>query len=152
MQLLTQTQLSDEGTITFDVLLCQIVQQTTTLTDHLGQATTGMIVVGVLLHVLGELLNAFGKDSYLNFGGTGVGFVGAVAFDNCGLLIFEHHSGIHLSCFLPAMPGLGSVRAAELSRGVYSLRTLALIQYSTRNGKSKEKSWENDNFFCLIYT
>ena len=32
--LLTQTQLGDQGTITLDVLLGQIVQQTTALTDH----------------------------------------------------------------------------------------------------------------------
>ena len=32
--LLTDTQLGDQGTITLDVLLGQIVQQTTALTDH----------------------------------------------------------------------------------------------------------------------
>ena len=36
--LLTDTQLGDQGTIALDVLLCQIVQQLTALTDHLQQA------------------------------------------------------------------------------------------------------------------
>ena len=48
------------------------------------------------------------------------------------------------------MPGLGSVRAAELSKGVYYLRTLALIQYNTRVGKSKEKYYEFSKKFTLF--
>ena len=55
--LLTQTQLGDEGTITLDVLLGQIVQQTTALTDHHLHTTTAVEVVGMDLQMGGELVD-----------------------------------------------------------------------------------------------
>ena len=42
------------------------------MTDHLEQTTVGMEVLGVLLHVLGQAVDAVGENSDLNFGGTGV--------------------------------------------------------------------------------
>ena len=89
--LLTQTQLGDEGTITLDVLLCQIVQQTTALTDHHLHTATAMEVVGMNLQMSGQLGNTLGENSDLNLRRTSVGLVSAVVLDNSGLLIFQHH-------------------------------------------------------------
>ena len=92
--LLTDTQLGDQGTIALDVLLHEIIEQAAALTDHLVQAAAGVVVLRVLLEVLGELSDALGEDSDLNLRRTGVAFVGAVGFDDSRLLVFEHHSVI----------------------------------------------------------
>ena len=54
-KLLTQTQLGDQGTITLDVLLGQIVQQTTALTDHHLHTAAAVEVVGMHLQMSGQL-------------------------------------------------------------------------------------------------
>ena len=95
--LLADAELGNDGTIALDVLLHQVVEKAATLTDHLVQAATGVVVVGVNLEVLGELVDALGENSDLDFGRTGVGLVSAVGLDDGGLLVFEHHSSIHLS-------------------------------------------------------
>ena len=92
--LLTDTQLGDQGTIALDVLLHEIIEQAAALTDHLVQAAAGVVVLRVLLEVLGELSDALGEDSDLDLRRTGVAFVGAVGFDDSRLLVFEHHSVI----------------------------------------------------------
>ena len=66
--LLTQTQLGDQGTITLDVLLGQIVQQTAALTDHHLHTAAAVEVVGMHLQVSGQLVDALGQDSDLHFG------------------------------------------------------------------------------------
>ena len=58
-RLLTQTQLGDQGTITLDVLLGQIVQQTTALTDHHLHTTTAVEVMGMNLQMSGQLGKVF---------------------------------------------------------------------------------------------
>ena len=95
--LLTDTQLSDQSTIAFDVLLCQIVQQLTALTDHLQQAAAAVVVVLMHLQVLGQLLDASGQDRDLDFRRASVVFVGLVCLDNGRFLFFADHGKLHLS-------------------------------------------------------
>ena len=56
--LLTQTQSLNDGTVAVDVALLQVVQEGTTLTYQAGQSALGAVVLAVLLHVLGEVLDA----------------------------------------------------------------------------------------------
>ena len=85
--LLTDIQLSDQSAVAVDVLLLQVSQHGTALTNHLQQAAAGVVVLLVNLQVLGELLDAGGQNCNLNLRGTGVGSVGAVCLDN-GSLVF----------------------------------------------------------------
>ena len=61
------------------------------MTDHLEQTTVGMEVLGVLLHVLGQAVDAVGENSDLNFGGTGVALVGRVLGNDLVLFFLENH-------------------------------------------------------------
>ena len=61
------------------------------MTAHLEQTTVGMEVLGVLLHVLGQAVDAVGENSDLNFGGTGVALVGRVLSNNLVLFFLENH-------------------------------------------------------------
>ena len=64
--LLTQTQLGDEGTITLDVLLGQIVQQTAALTDHHLHTAAAVEVMGMDLQVRGQLVDTLGENCLLS--------------------------------------------------------------------------------------
>ena len=97
LDLLSDAELGDDSSVTLDVVLCQVVQQTAALTDHLEQALTGVVVLLVDLQVLGELVDALGKDSDLNLGRTGVVCMGLVGFDYSSLLLFGDHFLIFLS-------------------------------------------------------
>ena len=90
--LLSDAELSDDSSVTLDVLLLQVSEHVAALTNHLQQATTGMVVVLVLLQMLGELLDALGQDCDLYFRRTGVGLVGTVCGNNFSLLFFADHN------------------------------------------------------------
>ena len=74
-KLLSQTQLSNQGTIALDVGLLEVVQQTATLTNHQQQTATAVVILLVELEVLVQVVDAFGQQSDLNLRGTGVTFV-----------------------------------------------------------------------------
>lgn len=63
--LLSDTELCYAGSVTLNVVLCQIVQKTTALTNHLEKTKTAVVVLLVDLEVLGELRNALCEDSDL---------------------------------------------------------------------------------------
>ena len=51
-----------------------------------------MVIFFVLFKMLGKVRNSFGKNSDLNFGGTGIGFVKSVGNDYFGFFFLSHHS------------------------------------------------------------
>lgn len=56
--LFTDAEFFDDGTITFDIDLHQVVEQTTTLTYEHLQCARSIEVFLVLLHVLGQMTDA----------------------------------------------------------------------------------------------
>src|SRR5690349_9319216 len=54
----TKAETLDDGAVSVDVGLLQVVEQTTTLADEQQQTTTAVVVVLVLLEVLGEVADA----------------------------------------------------------------------------------------------
>ena len=90
-RLFTDIELLNQVTISIDVLRLQIVKKTTSLTYHLVETASAVIILLVVLQMLGELLNPCGKESYLYFGGTGI-FRGLTELGNdCCLLLFTDH-------------------------------------------------------------
>ena len=69
-RLLAQTQLSDQGAVTIDVLLLQIGQQVTAAADHLEQSATAVVIVLVGLEMLGQMVDASSQQCDLNLGRT----------------------------------------------------------------------------------
>ena len=53
--LLADAQLCNDCAVTLDILLCEVVEQTAALTDHLVHAQTAVVVVGMDLQVSGQL-------------------------------------------------------------------------------------------------
>lgn len=72
LDVVADAQSLDELTVLDDVALLDVGEKTTTTTDEHEQTTTGVEVLLVGLHVLGQLLDALGQDGNLNLGVTGV--------------------------------------------------------------------------------
>ena len=108
----------DEVTVVLDVVLLDVGEETTTLADQHEEAATGVEVLLVGLHVLGELLDAGGQDGDLDLGGTGIVLVLAVLLDELGLLLLGDHALIHLSWDWP-LTGCAVGGAGNQVRGAY---------------------------------
>ena len=100
-KLLTNAQLGNQGAVTVDVLVCQVVQHLAALTNHHQQTTTGVVVVLVYAQMVGQLVDAGSQDGNLNFGRAGVALVSRILQDNLGLLFLLNHGIIHLYNYFP---------------------------------------------------
>ena len=102
LDVVANAELLDESAVVINVAILDVLEQTTTLTDELHEATTGVVVLLVLLEVLGEVLNAVRHDGDLNLGGTGIAFAFAVLSDEGldGLFVNGTSGCSHCSTFL----------------------------------------------------
>ena len=89
LDLLTDAQLLDDGTVAVDFAVLQVVQHAATLTYQLQEAQARAVVLLVYLQVLGEVDDAVGEETDLGLGRTGIGlyFLQAVLFKK-GLFCF----------------------------------------------------------------
>ena len=79
--LLSEVQACDDRSVTLDVLLFEIVEQATALTDHFQQASARVMILLVEFEVLIEVVDALGEQRDLNLGRTGVTLVQGIRFD-----------------------------------------------------------------------
>ena len=98
-KLFSQSELVYDGTVTLDVYLLEVVEQVSSVTDHLLQTAAAMEVLLVGLQVRGQVSDAGGQDSDLNLGRTRVSFVGSVLLDQRDLFVFLHGSFTFLFVF-----------------------------------------------------
>ena len=94
--LLSQAELANDRAVTLDVVLLQVVQKTSSLTDHLLQTAAAVEVLLVDFQVLGQVSDAVGQNSNLYFGRTCVALVSSILRDD---VVFEFllHGIFHLS-------------------------------------------------------
>ena len=90
-KLLTDTQLLDNGSVSFDVILLQVVQKISSSTDHLVHTSSGVVILLVYLQVLGQVGDPSCQDSDLYLGRTCIGLMISVSFDNSGFFVFSQH-------------------------------------------------------------
>ena len=90
-KLLSEAELFDDRSVSLDVLGRKIRKQLLSVTDHLGKTSLRMEVFRVLLHVLGQRIDAIGQDRNLHFGRTGVILVDLVLLDQRGFDFFRDH-------------------------------------------------------------
>ena len=76
--LTAQPEALDERVVPTSFLSFQVVQQPSALADHNQQAPAGVEILLVYLQVLSQVRNTLGQDRDLNFGRTGVAFMGRV--------------------------------------------------------------------------
>ena len=98
LRLLSQVELSDDRTVTLDVVLLQVAQKVSSVTNHLLQTSAAVEILGICLEVLGQVCDSGAQDRDLNLGRTGVALVDGIGLDNLLLFVFLHgHGSIHLS-------------------------------------------------------
>ena len=122
LQLSTQTQTLDEGTVTVDVNALEVVKQATTVTDHQLHTTTGVVVVLVLLEVLGQISDTLAQQSNLDLRRAGVTFMGRVLSDDF-LLFFSRQctaSSLYCCAVLPARCRRALYPRAKYAKGQYT--------------------------------
>ena len=88
--LLSQAELANDRAVTLDIVLLQVVQQTSSVTDHLLQTAAAVEILLVSLEVLGQVSDAVGQDSNLYFGRTCVALVSSVLLDDVVLEFLLH--------------------------------------------------------------
>ena len=95
-KLLSQTELLNASAVTVDVLLLQVSEKVSSVTDHLQHTAAGMEILGVCLEVCVELVDACSQNGDLHLGRTGIGLVGLVGSDNCLLgFLLDHGVSPH---------------------------------------------------------
>ena len=95
-ELLTQTELLDDRTVTSDIGLLEVCEEVSSVADHLGKTTTTVVVLVVCLHVLGQVVDTVGQKCDLHLGRTGIAFVSGVLLNDSLLRVLVHF-GFHLS-------------------------------------------------------
>ena len=152
--LFTDTESFDNGTVSFDIVLEKIVKELSSLTDHLLHTSAGVVVLGVLLEMLGELSNSLGKNSDLYFGRTGVALVNSVFLDELLLeFLVKHDVSPFLKIFFRGKPGKrlvksGKIHPCALKTGQAPMRKIRIpLKYITFFPICKELCY---NFFRFL--
>ena len=86
---LADAELCNNGTVTFNVCLGQVVKQATPLTNHLVHTKSGMVIIRMTFQVLRQFTDALSQNSNLNFGRTSVVFVSGVCLNDFGLFFLK---------------------------------------------------------------
>jgi len=95
----SQTELCDDRTVAFDIVLLEVAEKVTSMTYHLVQTAAAVMVLLVCLQVLSESVDSVSQDRDLYFGGSCVTVMNLVLFDkSCLLFLCDHF--VHLIIFL----------------------------------------------------
>ena len=95
----TQTKLCDNRTITLNIRLVEVAEQTTAMADHLQQTATGMMILLVLLEVLRQIVDTCGEDSDLYFRRTRITLVNGILLHDFLFCFLSQHVG-NSSCIM----------------------------------------------------
>ena len=119
LDVVADAQLGDQLAVVLDVLGLDVGQEAAALADEHQEAATGVEVLLVGLHVLGELADAVGQDGDLDLGGAGVGVVLAELADELRLALLGDGHVLHLS--FSFAPNRARRRCLDAAR--YGVRT-----------------------------
>ena len=107
MALSSQTELANDGTVTLNIVVLQIVEEVSSVTDHLLKTAAAVEVVLVCLQMLGERCDSVGQKRDLHLGRTGISFMGCVLLDNALLFVFQHDFYFTFHIFLAFDSAIG---------------------------------------------
>ena len=135
-RLAAQAETLDQGAVTLDVDLLQVVEKTTTIADHEQQTATGVVIVLVELQVLGEIGNALGEQCDLDLRGARVTLMGSVLSDD---VLLQPSVPRHppCNCAVPPTSCRSALypRAKHANRPFYALeRTMDILTHTTASG------------------
>ena len=88
---MTEAKIRNDLAIAFDVRALEVVEQATTASDHLEQALSAVMVLGVRAEVTAQVFNVRCKDRDLNFRRARIAVVGFEARDDFSLAVLGEH-------------------------------------------------------------
>jgi hypothetical protein len=91
LKLLSEAELLDNSSVSLDILLSEVRKKLLSVTNHLGESSLRVEILGVLLHVLGKTVDSIGKDSNLHFRRTGIILVDFELGDDGGFGFLRNH-------------------------------------------------------------
>ncbi len=86
--LLLETELFDNRVVAALVVLLEVAEVRTTVSDHLEKSAAGVEILGVFLEMLGQLVDLTGKNSDLDIRRASVSVVAGRVFNNGRLYAF----------------------------------------------------------------
>ena len=89
--LLLESELLHDRAVTALVVLLEIAEMRTAISDHLEKTAAGMEILLVLLEMGRELVDLAAKDSHLDVGRAGILVVACRSLDDGGLYSFRKH-------------------------------------------------------------
>ena len=95
-ELLSDMELFDDSSVSFNVNFLEVVEKVSSVTYHLEKSTTAVVILVVVLEVLCKIVDSVCENRDLYLGRTCVAFVCSVLFNNCLLFLCCHFS-FHLS-------------------------------------------------------
>ena len=113
-ELLSEPELVDDSTIAGDVLLLEVREKISSVTDHLQEPAAAVVILRVVLEVLVEGVDAAGEDCDLYLGRAGVVLTELVFCDNLLLEFFLNHGfspfNINIILSRKARQSVGEIR------------------------------------------
>lgn len=91
-KLLSEPELVNDSAVAVDVLLLEVREKISSVTDHLQESAAAVVILRVVLEVLVEGVDAAGEDCDLHLGGAGV-VLGELVFSDNLLLEFLLNHG-----------------------------------------------------------
>jgi hypothetical protein len=84
-ELATKTELADDGSVSLDVVVLQVIQKATALADEHEEPAATVVVLLVDLEMLGQVLDTTGEQCDLHLRRTSVGLMEAKLVNDCGV-------------------------------------------------------------------
>ena len=91
-ELLTETELLYDSTVSVDVLLLELTEEVTSVTNHLEKTSSGVVILLVDLQMFGKVVDSLGENCDLNLRRTSIVLACFVSCDNRSFFFFLHHS------------------------------------------------------------
>jgi len=88
LNLAADAQFANENTVATDVCVAEVRQNAFAAADHQEEPATRMVVMFVFAQMLRQLGDTRGQQGDLHFRRSGVAFMGCVANDHTGFVIF----------------------------------------------------------------
>ena len=88
--LLTDSELFDDSTVSFNIVFLQISQKVSSVTYHFKKAAVRMAILRVNLKVSVKLVDSGGEKSYLHLRKSGFSLMKGIIDNNLLLFIFCH--------------------------------------------------------------
>jgi hypothetical protein len=94
--LTADSQFLNHGTVTRNIFVFQVRQQTTTLSNHHQQPAAGVMIFLVLTKMIIQIVDVLRQDGDLNFRAPRIGFMRTVRLDQFLLTLVGNSHLVHL--------------------------------------------------------